>query len=113
MKKCLSMFLLLALFLQAAPFYALAEVGEILSSEALAQAYALTGLSKGDGAYHNGMKPNASWSATELADWLDEVQRMDLDNVTDILARVSNTLVEMEKTDPEKYNHMKRSGVEG
>ena len=113
MKKCLSMFLLLALFLQAAPFYALAEVGEILSSEALAQAYALTGFSKGDGAYHNGMKPNASWSATELADWLDEVQRMDLDNVTDILARVSNTLVEMEKTDPEKYDHMKRSGVEG
>ncbi len=113
MKKFLSAFLLLALFLQAAPFYALAEVGKILGSDALAQAYALTGFSKGDGVYHNGMKPNDSWSAIELADWLDEVRRLDLDNVTDILARVSNTLVELEKTDPEKYARMRRSDVQG
>ena len=113
MKKILSMVLLLALLMQATPLAALASTGEILSSDALAQAYALTGFARGDGAYHNGMKPNASWSAMELVDWLDEVQRTELDNVTDILSRASNTLVALEKTDPEKYERMKRSGPQG
>ena len=78
MKKMITALLLLAMLIQVLPFEALATVGKVLSKEEMARAYALTGLGTGglkansNGAYHDGMKPNASWNALQLDDWLEE-----------------------------------------
>ena len=78
MKKMITALLLLAMLIQVLPFEALATVGKVLSKEEMARAYALTGLGTGglkansNGAYHDGMKPNLSWNASQLDDWLEK-----------------------------------------
>ena len=87
MKKLLSTLLLIVLLVQVLPFDALATVGRVLTEDELARAYALTGLgtgglaANGDGAYHAGMRPNASWNASQLRDWLDAKLSSDLRTV--------------------------------
>ena len=58
MKRWLSALLLMVMLAQALPMSAMASAGRVLSDEELDRAYALTGLGKGDGLYHNGMAPN-------------------------------------------------------
>jgi len=109
MKKLLSTLMLIVLLLQALPFEALATVGRVMSDDELARAYALTGLgagalaANGEGAYHGGMKPNVSWNASQLRDWLDEKLNVDLYNVTDLLSQAAFTLNELKETDPDEY----------
>ena len=109
MKKMITALLLLAMLIQVLPFEALATVGKVLSKEELARAYALTGLGTGglkansNGAYHDGMKPNASWNASQLNDWLDEKLAKDLNSAEDLLSQVSFTLEEMKQSNPAAY----------
>ena len=109
MKKMITALLLLAMLIQVLPFEALATVGKVLSKEEMARAYALTGLGTGglkansNGAYHDGMKPNASWNASQLNDWLDEKLAKDLNSAEDLLSQVGFTLEEMKQSDPSAY----------
>ena len=80
-----------------------------MTSEELAAAYTLTGL-KSDGttiqsnaAYHKGMQPSAAWNAMQISEWLDDVLKIELFNVEDILSRASVALEKLKKKDPEAY----------
>jgi len=111
MKKWLSMLLLIVLLSQALPLNALATIGKVLTHEELAAAYALTGYGTDYGAtanatYHRGMQPNATWNATQISDWLDDVLSTDLYNVEDILTRASVALEKLKKKDPEAYERL-------
>ncbi|MBR2797169.1 MAG: hypothetical protein IKE17_05410 [Clostridia bacterium] len=109
MKKLITALLLIAMLIQVLPFEALATVGKVLSKEELARAYALTGLGTGglkansNGTYHSGMKPNLSWNASQLYDWLDEKLVKDLNSAEDLLSQVSFTLEEMKQSNPAAY----------
>ena len=109
MKKWLSVIVLIVLLSQALPINALATIGKVLTSEELAAAYTLTGL-KSDGttiqsnaAYHKGMQPSAAWNAMQISEWLDDVLKIELFNVEDILSRASVALEKLKKKDPEAY----------
>ena len=109
MKKLFSVLLLIVMLAQVLPLEALATVGKVLSKEEIARAYALTGLGTGglkansNGAYHDGMKPNLSWNASQLDDWLDEKLAKDLNSAEDLLSQVGFTLEEMKQSDPSAY----------
>ena len=115
MKKMITALLLLAMLIQVLPFEALASVGEVLSKEELARAYALTGLGTGglvansNGAYHAGMKPNLSWNASQLDDWLEEKLARDLNSVEDLLSQVSFAINELKVSDPKAYERLTQS----
>ena len=97
------------MLLQVLPFEALASVGKALSQEELDRAYAITGLgtgglvANGDGTYHDGMKPNASWNASQLRDWLDVKLDVDLNTIMDLLSQAAYTLNELKERDPDAY----------
>ena len=109
MKKLLSTLLLIVLLAQVLPFDALATVGRVLTEDELARAYALTGLgtgglaANGDGAYHAGMRPNASWNASQLRDWLDAKLSSDLRTVNELLSQAAFTLDELRQDKPDVY----------
>ena len=109
MKKLIAALLLIAMLIQVLPLEALATVGKVLSKEELERAYALTGLGTGglvansNGAYHSGMKPNLSWNASQLDDWLEEKLAKDLNSAEDLLSQVSYTLEEMKQSDPDAW----------
>ena len=109
MKKMLSVLLLIVLLCQALPINALAAIGKVLTGEELAAAYILTGLSSVTGGvqrnavYHKGMKPNATWNAMQVSDWLDELLDTYVYSVEDILARASIKLAELREKDPKAY----------
>ena len=109
MKKLLSAVLMIVMLLQALPLEALASVGKALSLDELNRAYALTGLgtggliANGDGTYHDGMKPNASWNASQLRDWLDVKLDADLNTVMDLLSQAAFTLNELKERNPDAY----------
>ena len=84
MKKWLSTLLLVVLLAQALPVSAMASVGRVLSDAELDRAYALTGLGKGDGLYHNGMSPNESMNGMQLVGWLEERLDERLHNIDDV-----------------------------
>lgn len=96
MKRLLSALLLVVVLNQVLPVNALAAIGKVLSQEELTAAYALTGY--GDGlrtnAYHPGMMPNESWSASQISSYLEELLELNIHNLSDILSRVSCTLAE-------------------
>ena len=81
----------------------------MLSQEELSRAYALTGLgtgglaANGDGTYHAGMKPNASWNASQLRDWLDVKLDVDLNTIMDLLSQAAYTLNELKERNPDVY----------
>ena len=112
MKKWVSTLLLLALLSQVLPLNALAAIGKVLTAEELAAAYTLTGLHsdsagvRSNAAYHKGMRPNATWNAMQLSDWLDSVLSTDLFNVEDILSRASVAMARLEKNNPEAYRRL-------
>ncbi len=114
MKKLLCALLLMVMLVQALPIDALATVGRVLSEDELAAARALTGLgtgglaANGDGSYHAGMKPNLSWNASQLRDWLDEKLDVDLNTVTDLLSQAAFTLSELKETDRVAYDRYTR-----
>ena len=96
MKRVLCAFLMVAFIAQALPWSALAAVGHILTAEELAAAYALTGYTDGEEgprangfSYHRGMKPNATWNASQLSDYLEEVLTLNLSNIESILSRAA------------------------
>ena len=84
-------------------------MGKTLSLEELNRAYALTGLgtggliANGEGTYHDGMKPNASWNASQLRDWLDVKLDADLNTIMDLLSQAAYTLNELKETNPDAY----------
>ena len=91
MKKWLSAILTVLMLVQALPLGALAGAGHVLTEEELAAAYALTGFGDSNvqrnAAYHKGMKPNATWNAMQVSDWLEEMLGTYLFSVEDILTR--------------------------
>ena len=103
MKKWLSTLLLVVLLAQALPVSAMASVGRVLSDEELDRAYALTGLGKGDGLYHNGMALNESMNGMQLVGWLEERLEEKLHNIDDVLARARFRLAELEEKYPTLY----------
>ena len=103
MKRWVSALLLVILLAQVLPFDALATVGKVLTNEELDRAYALTGLGKGDGLYHNGMTPNDSMSGMQLAHWLEERLDTQLHNIDDVLARARYQLDELKEKYPTIY----------
>ena len=100
MKKWLSTLLLVVLLAQALPVSAMASVGRVLSDEELDRAYALTGLGKGDGLYHNGMSPNESMNGMQLVGWLEERLDERLHNIDDVFSRARYRLAELEEKCP-------------
>ena len=100
MKKMLSALLLIAMLCQVLPFEALATVGKVLTDEELARAYALTGLGENEGQYHNGMKPNASWNAAQLIDYLEDRLSTDIYNLGDTISRAGYALAGLEQSKP-------------
>ncbi|MBQ3425181.1 MAG: hypothetical protein IJH38_08285 [Clostridia bacterium] len=104
--------LLAMLLCQALPVNALAAMGKVLTGEELAAAYALTGLSsltgvtRSNAAYHKGMKPNATWNAMQVSDWLEEVLQNDLFDVEDVLSRASVALARLQQNNPEGYSRL-------
>ena len=112
MKKMLSVLLLIVLLCQALPINALAAIGKVLTGEELAAAYILTGLSSVTGGvqrnavYHKGMKPNATWNAMQVSDWLDEVMGDDLLNVEDILSRASVAMARLKESNSGAYRRL-------
>ena len=103
MKRWLSALLLMVMLAQALPMSAMASAGRVLSDEALDRAYALTGLGKGDGLYHNGMAPNESMNGMQLVGWLKERLDEKLHNVDDVLSRARFRLAELEEKYPTLY----------
>ena len=89
MKRLLAALLFVFMLGQALSLNAFAAVGKVLSPEELQRAYALTGLGEREGIYHNGMRPNASWSAMELADWLADKLENDIYSVEETLSRAN------------------------
>lgn len=81
--------------------------GPRADDEELAAAYALTGFGEGgarsNSSFHKGMKPNATWNAMQVSDWLDEMLDNCMFSVEDILSRVSNKLIELREKDPEGF----------
>jgi len=113
MKKLLSTLLLIVLLVQVLPFDALATVGRVLTEDELARAYALTGLGEGDGLYHNGMKPNLSWNAAQLSDWLEDKLSTVIYNLGDTISRAQYALAELEERDPAAYKRFMEYGNMG
>ena len=103
MKRWLSALLLMVMLAQALPMSAMASVGRVLSDEELDRAYALTGLGKGDGLYHNGMALNESMNGMQLVGWLEERLEEKLHNIDDVLARARFRLAELEEKYPTLY----------
>ena len=103
MKRWLSALLLLVMLAQVLPMSAMASVGRVLSDEELDRAYALTGLGKGDGLYHNGMALNESMNGMQLVGWLEERLEEKLHNIDDVLARARFRLAELEEKYPTLY----------
>ena len=95
--------LLVMLLAQALPWTAFATVGKVLTQEELDRAYALTGLGEGEGVYHNGMKPNLSWNAAQLSDYLEDKLSTDIYNLGDTISRAEYALAELQESDPAAY----------
>ena len=95
--------LLILLLIQALPVEALAATGRVLTDEAFDRAYALTGLAKGDGQYHDGMTPNDSMSGMQLVRWLKDRLDTQLHNIDDVLSRARYQLDELREKYPIIY----------
>ncbi len=106
MKKPITVLLLFVLLIQVCPFDALAAVGKVLTREELDRAYALTGLGEDEGVYHNGMKPNASWSAAQLSDWLEDMLTTTIHSISDTLSRADYALSELREKDEAAYRQL-------
>ena len=108
MKKWLSAMLMLILLVQAMPLGAFAAAGHVLTDEELAAAYALTGFGdssvQSNATYHKGMKPNVTWNAMQVSEWLDEQLKTYVFSVEDILTRASIKLAKLQESDPEGYS---------
>ena len=108
MKKWLSVLLMVLLLTQAMPLDAFAAAGHVLTDEELAAAYALTGFgdsgSQSNAAYHKGMKPNDTWNAMQVSDWLENMLDTYMFSVEDILSRASIKLVKLREKDSEGYS---------
>ncbi len=110
MKKWLSAILMTVLLIQAMPLGAFAAMGHVLTDEELAAAYALTGFgdtgsTQSNAGYHKGMKPNVTWNAMQVSDWLDEQLSTYLFSVEDILSRASVKLARLKESDQKGYSH--------
>ncbi|MBQ6349239.1 MAG: hypothetical protein IJI71_17070 [Clostridia bacterium] len=103
MKKLLSALLLIVMLCQVLPFDALATVGNVLTDDELARAYALTGLGQHDGLYHNGMMPNASMSGMQLARWLESQLDNQVHTIDDVLVRARYQLDVLKERYPAIY----------
>ena len=112
MKKWLSALLLIALLSQTLPLTALAAIGHELTAAELAAAYTLTGLNSDvtgvqrNAVYHKGMKPNATWNAMQVSDWLDDVLSTNLFNVEDMLSRASVAMAKLQKSNPDAFDRL-------
>ena len=107
MKRFVAVLLTLILLCHALPMNALASVGRVLTENELAAAYALTGFGDGgarsNSAFHKGMKPNETWNAMQVSDWLEEILDTYMFSVEDVLTRASIKLVDLREKDPKAY----------
>ena len=107
MKKWMSALLMILLLVQSLPLNALAAAGHVLTGEELAAAYALTGFDedgvRSNSAWHKGMRPNASWNAMQVSEWLDEALDTDIFSVEEILSQASVKLAQLKQSSPEDY----------
>lgn len=113
MKKRIAALLLIVMFAQVLPLNALATIGKVLTKEELEAAYALTGLESGgldaieanswNGAYHEGMMPNARWNAAQLEEWLDERLDVHLEGISNTLSMAAYTMSDLRQSDPSSY----------
>ena len=112
MKKWLSAIVLIVMLSQALPFNALAAIGHELTAEELAAAYTLTGFgpeevrARSNAAYHKGMRPNATWNAMQVSDWLDDVLSTELFNVEDMLSRAGVAMARLKQSNPDAYDRL-------
>lgn len=56
-----------------------------------------------DSGYHSGMKPDETWDAQMLMDWLDDKLSRDIYNVTNIYTRAETILERLKDSDPSAY----------
>ena len=112
MKKWLSVIVLMVLLSQVLPLNALAAIGHELTGEELAAAYTLTGLSleavgiRSNAVYHKGMRPDATWNAMQVSDWLGDMLGTHLFNVEDMLSRASVAMARLKESNPAAYERL-------
>ena len=116
MKRGISALLMVILLFQALPLNALADVGGPISDEELQMALQLAGLRIADGngdgtvrvetaesSFHKGMKPNMTWDARMLADWLDDLLDTELYSAVSTFTEILTILEQLEKDEPARY----------
>ena len=130
MRRFTAVLMTLILFTQACPVTALAhKTGDPLTSSELQRALEKTGLVRAETAsgdenaavkgassdgldleipvesgYHSGMTPDDSWDVAMLIDWIDEIIKTDLYDVTDPFVRLQKSLEKMKEETPDIYD---------
>ena len=102
MKRLFCALLLVAMLAQALPISALATrvSGKPITEAELQKAFALTGGSETENAFHSGMGVSASMNARQLMAWLDEQLSGDLYSVGHMLGSVHAALNDLEDASP-------------
>ena len=129
MKRFAAILMAVILFTQACPVTALAQkTGAPLTSGELQRALEKTGLVRAETAsgdenaavkgassdglelelpaesgYHPGMTPDESWDAQMLMDWVDDIVKTDIYDMTDPFVRTQNALETMKEEAPDLY----------
>ena len=125
MKKWIAAILTLVMLTQALPWTAFAEAiaaGQMITDKELQRALQIAGLqtvsggvsanAEGSGpfrleakesGYHAGMKPNETWDAQMLMDWLDDTLTRAIYNVINVYTRTEAILERLKDEDPAAY----------
>ena len=129
MRKWIAAILTLVMLSQALPWTAFAATGDMITDAELQRALLIAGLqpettdnsgeralfaAKSNSAaplrleakesgYHPGMKPDETWDAQMLMDWLDDMLSQDIYNVTNVFTRADTLLERMATEDPAAY----------
>jgi len=125
MKKWIAAILTLVMLAQALPWTAFADAvaaGQMITDSELQRALQIAGLqtvsggvsanAEGSGpfrleakesGYHAGMKPNETWDAQMLMDWLDDTLTRAIYNVINVYTRAEAILERLKDEDPAAY----------
>lgn len=135
MKKWIAALLALVMLSQALPWTAFAATGDPITDAELQRALLTVGLrpeSGGDvralfeaaseggaplrleakeSGYHPGMKPDGTWDARMMMDWLDDLLMTDIYNVTSVFTRAETILDKLKDDDPAAYARFTEGAV--
>ena len=115
MNRLVTALLLIVLLCQSLPLNAFAAGENLITDEEIGKALQIACLqisrSEDDvivvqakeSRYHRGMKPDETWDARMLLDWLDDMLRTDIYNVTEVYSRANTKLSKLETQDPVTY----------